>query len=74
MVKITANLRNAQIHRQFNGDEFISGNVYGDTYDRWPDGTRINTSKIMGRDGDVFSTRPGHNYRVENWVSTDVVA
>lgn len=67
MVKITANLRNAKLTKQ--GDfEFLTGEIFGDTEDRFPDGYRVHTSYITKLiDVDVFETRSQSVYRVENW-------
>lgn len=60
MRNITAELRSWS-RENIGGTKFLMGRIYGDTKDRWPDGTRIHTSFLVNEEdaGDdiVFTTR-----------------
>lgn len=66
---IHGTLRNARL--LFEGDPrcpCISGDVFGDTKGRFPDGTRITTSRLKAQeDGCVFLTTYSV-YKVESWA------
>lgn len=55
-MKITAKLKNARYHESATGDCF-SGEIYGDTRKRWPDGTFVRTSVVKSVDGNIVTTR-----------------
>lgn len=69
-IPLTARLRQVVRQKGLNGQEYLVGNVYGDRFERWPDGLRIHTSYVLEEVSEnVFRTRSDHHYRVESWAS-----
>lgn len=64
---LTANLANAEMIDGLGG-QYLRGQIYGDRYDRWPDGFPVATSCVIAQVGEQeFVTRSMSRYRVESW-------
>ena len=67
MSKITAHIRDARRVPEPRGQYCITGLIYGDIYQRWPDGHPVWTSRIVSERGDRFITSIGTVYKIDNW-------
>lgn len=69
MTELTGTLRNARI--LFEGDPrcpCLSGEVYGDSNGRFPDGTPITTSRLKAQENGLVFRTTYSVYKVESWA------
>lgn len=66
-MQITAELVHARVLPTTSGEEYITGLIVGDSKQRWRDGTRIYTSKIVAVHPDNVYENRNSIYKVTSF-------